>query len=135
MLLFPIKLTFTCSKSTTEILKLWNMFKANKKTPERRQWRYFSTYFIPFSSVSIVSFEQVNVSPGAFGSLGHSLSVSKFKLVFKSQRKFIVFVLLRSTKYLQEHLSFDHNYHFFINFFQPSTLFSSFKIFIKMQYI
>ena len=30
------------------------------KTTERRQWRH--TYFIPFSSIFIVDFEQVNVN-------------------------------------------------------------------------
>ena len=46
--LTDFQLTFTCSKSTVE-------------TPERRQWRQW-IYFTPFSSVSIVEFEQVNVS-------------------------------------------------------------------------
>ena len=33
--------------------------KLTIKTPERRQWRIFWTYFTPCSSVSIVNFEQV----------------------------------------------------------------------------
>ena len=54
--LFGTQLTFTCSK-----LRI--------KTPERRQWRRsgvflvnFWAYLTPFSSVSIVDFEQINFS-------------------------------------------------------------------------
>ena len=54
--------------------KVWNMFKVNNiywiKVPERRYWRcsgafiinFERTYFSPFSSISIVDFELVNVS-------------------------------------------------------------------------
>ena len=45
-----------------EICSKWTI-----KTPERRH--YFWAYFIPFSGVSIVEFEQVNVSWGAALSL------------------------------------------------------------------
>ena len=41
-----------------------NIFKGNNKTSERRHLRfccYFWTYSTPFSSVSIIDFEQVNV--------------------------------------------------------------------------
>ena len=53
------QVTFTCSKSTTETLeKLWNMFKVNNKNTRMTSLTYFTT----FSSVSVVDFEQVNVS-------------------------------------------------------------------------
>ena len=49
----------TCSKSTIEILKkVWNMFKVyNKNSRTTSVW-----WFTTFCSVSIVDFEQVNVS-------------------------------------------------------------------------
>ena len=52
------QLTFTCSKSTTEKTRKRCEIcsKLTIKTPERRQC------FTPFSTVSIVDFEQVNVS-------------------------------------------------------------------------
>ena len=52
---------FTCSKSTTETLeKKWNVFKVTNKNT-RTTWFYCKlwTYFTPFSSVSIVYFEQM----------------------------------------------------------------------------
>ena len=48
-------LTFTCSKLTVETIeKVWIMFKVNNKNIRT------ISYFTPFSSVSIVDFEQVN---------------------------------------------------------------------------
>ena len=44
--------------------KRWNMLKVSKKTSERCHWRcsgVFIVNFEPFSSVSLVDFEQVNV--------------------------------------------------------------------------
>ena len=57
-------------KSTIETLrKVWNMFKGNNKnirtTSMMSFWCFYWklwTYFTPFSSVSIVEFEQVNVN-------------------------------------------------------------------------
>ena len=65
------QLTFTCSKSAIEALskgcKLYS--KLTIKTPERRHWRRSGVFIVnfnhishPFFSVSIVNFEQVNVS-------------------------------------------------------------------------
>ena len=61
------------TKSSIETLKkVCNIFKVNKKkiTPERHQWHCYDVFrhiitldiFHTFSSVSIVEFEQVNVS-------------------------------------------------------------------------
>ena len=65
-----IQQTFTCSKSTIKTLKkVWNMFKVNNKNTRTMSltsfwwiYCYLWTYFITFSSASIVDFEQVNVS-------------------------------------------------------------------------
>ena len=62
------QLTFTCSKSKIETLKVWDMFKIMNKNARTISVTYFRgfyrqlwTYFTPFSSVSIVDFEQVSV--------------------------------------------------------------------------
>ena len=60
-------LAFTCSKSTTETLGKKCKICSNLtiKTLERRQWRRFGVFivnFTPFSSVSIIGFEQGNIS-------------------------------------------------------------------------
>ena len=49
---------FKVNKRSTRKIA-WNMFKVNNKKPRRRQTL---TNFTPFPSVSIVDFEQVNVS-------------------------------------------------------------------------
>ena len=61
--------THTCSKSTVEREKGVKFFLI-VKTPERRKWRRSRvfivnlTYFTPFSTVSIIDFERVNVFSG-----------------------------------------------------------------------
>ena len=69
LLWFKIQLTFTCSNSTIKTLeKGVKCSTLTIKTPERRQWRHSDVFivnfkhFTPFSRVSIVDFEQVNVS-------------------------------------------------------------------------
>ena len=68
------QLTFTCSYSRIWALKkrFEICSKLTIKTPERRHWRLsgvfivkLGKYFTPFSSASIIDFEQVNFSWGA----------------------------------------------------------------------
>ena len=63
-------LIFTCSKSTIDTLKkVWNRFKVNNKNTITTSFTCFWCVFIvniPFSIVSIVEFEEVNVSLNDF---------------------------------------------------------------------
>ena len=68
IILFTSQLTFICLKSITETLeKGVNMLEINNKTPERHQCLIVLIInllhiSLLFSSISVVDFEQVNVS-------------------------------------------------------------------------
>ena len=69
--MFTAHLTFTCSKSKTETLdKRYEIYsKLIIRTSERRQWRRHWQHISPFFNVSIIDFEQVNVSGRGHGTL------------------------------------------------------------------
>ena len=79
------QLTFTCSNSTIETVKVWNMFKVNNKNIRMMSlasfccfYHYFWTYFTPLSSVPIVDFKHEVIILG--GSLNSRSLNSRFFL-------------------------------------------------------